>query len=81
MYKDLTENDLNTNTFDKQAIEQSIRNIVLTKKQFDDVMDAVYTDIPRGVRLLPEDAIKRRSIDGAIYEKEEYEPKEGINDV
>lgn len=54
---------------------------ILTKKQFDDVMDAVYTDIPRGVRLLPEDAIKRRSIDGAIYEKEEYEPKEGINDV
>ena len=32
MYKDFTENDLNTNTFDKQAIEQSIRNIVLTKR-------------------------------------------------
>jgi hypothetical protein len=54
---------------------------ILTKQQFDDVMDTVYANIPRGARLLPEDAIKREPIDGALYEKPEYEPKEGADNV
>ena len=54
---------------------------VLTKPQFDDVMDAVYADIPRGARLMPEDAIKRQPINGTIYENEKYEPKEGADNV
>lgn len=54
---------------------------ILTKQQFDDVMDTVYADMPRGARLLPEDAIKRSPINGAIYENEKYEPKEGADNV
>lgn len=54
---------------------------VLTKQQFDDVMDTVYSNIPRGARLMPEDAIKRSPINGAIYENEKYEPKEGVDNV
>ena len=52
---------------------------VLTKQQFDDVMDEVWKDIPRTKRFLPIDAIIRKPINSVLYEKEKYEPKEGEN--
>ena len=48
-----------------------------SKAQFDEVMNAVYSTINRGVRLLPSDAIKRHPINEVLYEKSEYEPKGG----
>lgn len=50
---------------------------VLTKPQFDDVMSEAYAEMSLGVRLMPMDAIKREPIDGILYEKEKFEPKEG----
>ena len=52
---------------------------VLTKVQFDEVMDLAYSEISTGQRLMPSDAIKRSPIDGVLYEKEKYESKEGEN--
>ena len=48
---------------------------ILTKPQFDEVMDSIYTNIPLGPRLMPIDAIKRQPINNVIYEKNDYEPK------
>jgi hypothetical protein len=42
-------------------------------------MDLAYSEIRMGQRLMPSDAIKREPIDGVIYEKEKWEPKEGEN--
>lgn len=50
---------------------------ILTKAQFDEVMDLVYSEISMGQRLMPSDAIKREAIDGVLYEKKDFEPKEG----
>jgi hypothetical protein len=50
---------------------------VLTKSQWDEVMDEVYKDVPRGPRLMPEDIIERRPINSVLYEKEKFEPKDG----
>ena len=50
---------------------------VLTKAQFDEVMDLVYSEIHLGKRLMPSDAIKLSPINGVLYEKEKYIPKEG----
>lgn len=52
---------------------------VLTKDQWNSVMDEVYYEIPRGARLMPEDVIERASINDVLYEKEKWEPKEGEN--
>lgn len=52
---------------------------VLNKQQFDDVMDEAWKDIPRSKRLMPLDAIDRQPINGVLYEKEKFEPKEGEN--
>ena len=49
---------------------------VLTKQQFDEVMDEAYENISLGARLTPIDAIKREPKDGILFEKEKYE-KEG----
>ena len=48
---------------------------VLTKAQWDDVMNEAYDDIPRGPRLMPMDVIDRRPINSVLYEKEKFEPK------
>ena len=48
---------------------------ILTKPQFDDVMNTVYSDIPLGHRLMPLDVIKRDAINNVLYEKADYEPK------
>jgi hypothetical protein len=45
---------------------------VLTKAQFDDVMSEAYKDIPRGQRLLPQDAIDDKVVNGVLYEKKKF---------
>ena len=53
---------------------------VLTKYQWDSVMDEAYGDMPRGPRLMPMDVIDRKPINSVLYEKEKFEPKgDGIN--
>ena len=49
---------------------------VLTKTQFDEVMDLAYSEIRMGQRLMPTDAIKIEPINGVLYEKEKFIPKE-----
>ena len=51
---------------------------VLTKAQFDSVMDEAYGDMRRGPRLMPQDIITRPSKNGVLYEKEKFE-QEGDN--
>jgi disulfide oxidoreductase YuzD len=46
---------------------------VLTKAQFDEVMDLAYAEISMGQRLMPSDAIKREAIDGVLFEKDKYQ--------
>ena len=45
---------------------------VLTKAQFDDVMDDVYKDVPRGQRLMPQDVIEDNPVNGILYEKKKF---------
>ena len=45
---------------------------VLTKSQFDNVMDEAYKDVPRGQRLLPQDIIDDRIVNGILYEKKKF---------
>jgi hypothetical protein len=45
---------------------------VLTKSQFDDVMNEAYKDIPRGQRLLPQDVIEDIPHNGVLYEKKKF---------
>ena len=45
---------------------------VLTKSQFDDVMSEAYKDIPRGQRLLPQDVIDDKVVNGILYEKKKF---------
>jgi hypothetical protein len=51
----------------------------LTKAQFDEVMHKAYATMPIGTRLMPSDVIKREPINGTLYEKSDYEPKDGEN--
>jgi hypothetical protein len=48
---------------------------VLTRKEWDSVMDEVYRELPRGRRLMPEDVIDRMPINTVLYEKSKFEPK------
>lgn len=45
---------------------------VLTKSQFDKVMDEAYKDVPRGQRLLPQDIIDDKVVNGILYEKKKF---------
>lgn len=45
---------------------------VLNKSQFDNVMSEAYKEIPRGVRLLPQDAIDDKPVNGVLYEKKKF---------
>ena len=56
---------------------EDMKICILTKPQFDDIMSKAYAEISLGNRLSPVDAIKREPISGVLYEKAEYEPKEG----
>lgn len=51
---------------------------VLTKQQFDDVMSEAWKDIPRSGRLMPADIISLQPVNGVLYEKEKYIPKESV---
>ena len=53
---------------------------VLTKPQWDSVMDEAYKDIPCRARLIPEDVITRTPKNDVLYEKEKFEPKDGEDD-
>lgn len=46
---------------------------VLSKAQWDEVMNEAYKDEPLGPRLMPEDVITRAPIDDVLYEKEKFE--------
>lgn len=52
---------------------------VLTKDEWNSVMNEAYNEIPRGERLMPEDVINRKPINSVLYEKEKWEPKGGEN--
>ena len=54
---------------------------VLTKSQWDSVMDEAYKDISYGPRLMPMDTITRPPRNGVLYEKEKFETREGYNNV
>jgi hypothetical protein len=49
---------------------------VLTKQEWDSVISDAYKDNPLGTRLMPEDVIDRKPINGVLYEREKWEPKE-----
>ena len=51
---------------------------VLTKAQFDSVMDEAYCDMRRGPRLMPQDVITRPVKNGILYEKDKF-AEEGEN--
>ena len=48
---------------------------VLTKTEFDSVMNTVYKDTPRGPRLLPMDVIETKPVNGILYEKAKFAPQ------
>ena len=50
---------------------------ILTKQEWDAVMDEAWGDYPRGARLMPEDVIDRKPINDVLYEKIKWEPKDG----
>ena len=45
---------------------------VLTKAQWDSVMDEAYKDFPRGPRLMPMDVIEDKPVNGLLYEKKKF---------
>lgn len=47
---------------------------VLTKQEWDSVIEEAYKDRPRTARLLPEDVISRAPINEVLYEKSKWEP-------
>lgn len=47
---------------------------VLTKPQWDSVLNEVYKDIPCNMRLMPDGVIDRSPIHSVLYEKPKYEP-------
>lgn len=47
---------------------------VLTKQEWDEAISEAYKEIPLGPRLMPEDIINRKPINGILYEKEKWEP-------
>lgn len=53
---------------------------VLTKSQWDSVMDEAYGDMKRGPRLLPQDIITTPPKKGILYEKEKFSQEGEHND-
>lgn len=45
---------------------------VLTKSQFDSVMAEAYKEMPRGQRLMPQDVIEDKPVNGVLYEKKKF---------
>jgi hypothetical protein len=46
---------------------------ILTKQQWDSVMQEAYSEMPRGERLMPVDAITRPAKRGILFEKDKFE--------
>lgn len=46
---------------------------VLTKQQWDSVINEAYKDRPFGARLLPMDVIERKAVNEILFEKEKFE--------
>ena len=51
---------------------------ILNKSQWDKVMSEAYKDIPRGARLMPQDVIDDKPVNGVLYEKKKFY-QEGTN--
>ena len=51
---------------------------VLTKAQWDEVMDEAYNNMPIGHRLMPMDVIKQQPINNVLYEKNKSINKEDV---
>ena len=49
---------------------------VLTKQEWDSVMDEAYKEFPRGPRLMPQDVIDLQPVNDVLYEKSKWIPKE-----
>ena len=49
---------------------------VLTKQEWDSVMEEAHKDRPRDARLIPEDVIELAPVNDVIYEKEKWIVKE-----
>ena len=49
---------------------------ILTRDQWNSVIKDAWHNNPLGPRLMPEDVIDRKPIDGVLYEKIKWEPKE-----
>lgn len=49
---------------------------VLSKQEWDDAICEAYGESTLGPRLMPEDVIDREPINGVLYEKEKFEPKD-----
>lgn len=45
---------------------------VLTKSQWDSVMNEAYKEISRGPRLMPMDVIEDKPVNGVLYEKKKF---------
>lgn len=45
---------------------------ILTKPQWDSVMDEAYGDLPRGARLTPMDAIDDKPVNEILFEKNKF---------
>lgn len=75
----------NFNHFDHEYIDyctpvyEDHKICVLTKAQFDEAMGLAYAETSIGQRLMPTDTIKIQSVNGVLYEKEKYIPKESEN--
>lgn len=54
---------------------------VLTKQQFDKVMDETWNDMPRGARLMPMDIITIPVKNGVLYEKIKFINEEDNQNV
>ena len=54
---------------------------ILSKAQWDDVVNEAYKDFPRGARLMPQDVITTPSKNGVLYEKNKFGPKEDEDNV
>ena len=49
---------------------------VLTKQEWNSVMEEAYKDRPHTARLMPEDVIELAPVNGVLYEKEKWIIKE-----
>ena len=52
---------------------------VLTKAQWDSVMNEAYGDMRRGPRLLPQDVITKPPKNGILFEKDKFAEEGGNN--